>query len=67
MRLFRQLAALALLLAAASPALADIALPKRPGADNNEIRRDLPAARMTTFKLLAVEDSCDAPRNTVDE
>ena len=57
MRLFRQLAALALLLAAASPAFADIALPKRPGADKNEVRRDLPAARMIIERVEGLREA----------
>ena len=57
MRLRKQLAALALLLAAASPALADIALPKKPGADNNEVRRDLPSARMTIERVEGLREA----------
>src|SRR5215207_266804 len=68
MRLFKQLAALALLLAAASPALADIALPKRPGADNNEIRRDLPAARMTIERVEGLREArLQIPRSRLQE
>ena len=57
MRLFKQLAALALLLAAASPAFADIALPKKPAADPNEVRRDLPAARMTIERVEGLREA----------
>src|SRR5215207_8407641 len=68
MRLFKQLAALALLLAAASPALADIALPKKPGADNNEIRRDLPAARMTIERVEGLREArLQIPRSRLQE
>lgn len=57
MRLFKQLAALALLLAAAAPAFADIALPKKPSADNNEIRRDLPYAHMTIERVEGLREA----------
>src|SRR5215216_5723423 len=57
MRLFKQLAALALLLAAASPAFADIALPKKPAADPNEVRRDLPTARMTIERVEGLREA----------
>ena len=57
MRLFKQLATLALLLAAASPAFADIALPKKPGIDNSEIRRDLPFARMTIERVEGLREA----------
>ena len=68
MRLFKQLAALALLLAAASPAFADIALPKRPGADNNGIRRDLPAARMTIERVEGLREArLQIPRSRLQE
>ena len=68
MRLFRQLAALALLLAAAAPAFADIALPKRPGADNNEIRRDLPTARMTIERVEGLREArLQIPRSRLQE
>ena len=69
MRLFKQLAALALLLlAAASPALADIALPKRPGADNNEVRRDLPSARMTIERVEGLREArLQIPRSRLQE
>jgi hypothetical protein len=68
MRLRKQLAALALLLAAASPAFADIALPKRPGADLNEIRRDLPAARMTIERVEGLREArLQIPRSRLQE
>jgi hypothetical protein len=68
MRLFKQLAALALLLAAASPAFADIALPKRPGADNSGIRRDLPAARMTIERVEGLREArLQIPRSRLQE
>ncbi len=57
MRLFKQLAALALLLAAASPAFADIALPKKPANNPNEIRRDLPTARMTIERVEGLREA----------
>ena len=67
MRLFRQLAALALLLAAASPAFADIALPKKP-ADNNEIRRDLPTARMIIERVEGLREArLQIPRSRLQE
>jgi hypothetical protein len=68
MRLCKQLAALALLLAAASPAFADIALPKKPGADPNEIRRDLPAARMTIERVEGLREArLQIPRSRLQE
>lgn len=57
MRLFKQLAALALLLAAASPAFADIALPKKPANNPNEIRRDLPTARMVIERVEGLREA----------
>jgi hypothetical protein len=57
MRLFRKLAALALLLAAASPAFADIALPKQPTHNNNEVRRDLPHSRMTIERVEGLREA----------
>lgn len=57
MRLFRQLAALALLLAAASPAFADIALPKKPADNPNAIRRDLPTARLTIERVEGLREA----------
>ena len=68
MRLFRQLAALALLLAAASPAFADIALPKKPGADPSEVRRDLPAARMVIERVEGLREArLQIPRPRLQE
>ncbi|MDT5271998.1 MAG: hypothetical protein QOH49_4184 [Acidobacteriota bacterium] len=68
MRLFKQLATLALLLAAASPAFADIALPKKPGTDNNEIRRDLPFARMTIERVEGLREArLQIPRARLQE
>ena len=68
MRLFKQLAALALLLAAASPAFADVALPKKPGADPNEIRRDLPTARMTIERVEGLREArLQIPRSRLQE
>jgi hypothetical protein len=68
MRLFKQLAALAVLLAAASPAFADIALPKKPGADPNEIRRDLPTARMTIERVEGLREArLQIPRSRLQE
>lgn len=57
MRLSKHFAVLALLLAAASPAFADIALPKKPGADNNEIRRDLPTARLIIERVEGLREA----------
>ena len=57
MRLCKQLAALALLLAAASPAFADIALPKKPTPEPNEVRRDLPTARMTIERVEGLREA----------
>ncbi|MFL6333173.1 MAG: hypothetical protein ACJ754_07495 [Pyrinomonadaceae bacterium] len=56
MRLLKQLAVLTLLLAAASPAFADIALPKKP-ADPNEVRRDLPTARLTIERVEGLREA----------
>ena len=68
MRLSKQLAALALLLAAASPAFADIALPKRPGPDNSQIRRDLPIARMTIERVEGLREArLQIPRSRLQE
>ncbi|HEX8337375.1 MAG TPA: hypothetical protein VF621_11640 [Pyrinomonadaceae bacterium] len=69
MRLFRQFAALALLLAAASPAFADIALPRRPGHDNNnEVRRDLPHSRMTIERVEGLREArLQIPRSQLRE
>ena len=68
MRLFRQLAALVLLLAAASPAFADIALPKKPGANPNEIRRDLPTARMVIERVEGLREArLQIPRSRLQE
>jgi hypothetical protein len=57
MRLFKQLAVLALLLAAAAPAFADIALPKKPDANNNEVRRDLPFSRMSIERVEGLREA----------
>src|SRR4051794_20850308 len=57
MRLFKNFAAFALLLAAAAPAFADIALPKKPTPDPNEIRRDLPTARMTIERVEGLREA----------
>jgi hypothetical protein len=68
MRLFKQVAALALLLAAASPAFADIALPRKPGADHNEIRRDLPTARLTIERVEGLREArLQIPRSRLQE
>jgi len=66
MRLFRQLAALALLLAAASPAFADIALPKQP-RPNNEVRYDLPFSRMTIERVEGLREArLQIPRSQLE-
>src|SRR5215218_8010014 len=58
MRLFKNFAALALLLlAAASPASADIALPKQPGHNNSEVRSDLPFSRMTIERVEGLREA----------
>jgi hypothetical protein len=69
MRLFKHLAALALLLAAAAPAFADIALPKKPAADkNSEVRRDLPFARMTIERVEGLREArLQIPRARLQE
>jgi hypothetical protein len=68
MRLFKQLAAFALLLAAASPAFADIALPKQPKHNNNEVRRDLPHSRMTIERVEGLREArLQIPRSQVQE
>ena len=68
MRLFRQLAALALLLAAtAAPAFADIALPKQPKQNNNEVRYDLPFTRMTIERVEGLgEARLQIPRSQLE-
>lgn len=68
MRLFKNLAALAVLLAAASPAFADIALPKRPADNPNEVRRDLPTARMTIERVEGLREArLQIPRSRLQE
>lgn len=68
MRLFKKLAALALLLAAASPALADIALPRNPSVNKNEVRTDLPAARMTIERVEGLREArLQIPRSRLQE
>lgn len=68
MRLFRRLAALAIVLAAASPAFADIALPKNPSTNNNEIRRDLPISRMTIERVEGLREArLQIPRSRLQE
>lgn len=68
MRRFRQFAALALLLAAASPAFADIALPKNPGVNNGEVRRDLPSARMSIERVEGLREArLQIPRSRLQE
>ncbi|HEX8149068.1 MAG TPA: hypothetical protein VF591_17930 [Pyrinomonadaceae bacterium] len=57
MRLFKHFAALALLLAAASPAFADIALPRQPTRNNNEVRSDLPFSRMTIERVEGLREA----------
>jgi len=60
--------ALALLLAAAAPAFADIALPKKPGADPNEVRRDLPTARMVIERVEGLREArLQIPRSRLQE
>ena len=69
MRLLRQFAALALLLlAAAAPAFADIALPKRPPVNNSEVRRDLPTSRMTIERVEGLREArLQIPRGQIEE
>lgn len=57
MRLFKHCAALALLLVAASPVCADIALPKQPSHNNNEVRSDLPFSRMTIERVEGLREA----------
>lgn len=58
MRLFKHFAALAVLLLASSPVLADIALPDRPKPPrNSEIRRDLPHSRMTIERVEGLREA----------
>jgi hypothetical protein len=57
MRPFKHFAALAVLLAVASPALADIALPKQPARNNNEVRYDLPFSRMTIERVEGLREA----------
>ena len=68
MRLFRRLAALAVVLAAASPAFADIALPKNPTSNNSEIRSDLPVSRMTIERVEGLREArLQIPRARLQE
>ena len=70
MRLFRQLAALALLLTAASPVFADIALPRQPSHNNNNnaVRRDLPYSRMTIERVEGLREArLQIPRARLQE
>jgi len=58
MRLFKHFAALAALLFASSPALADIALPDRPKPPRNaEVRRDLPYSRLTIERVEGLREA----------
>ncbi|HEX8190097.1 MAG TPA: hypothetical protein VF586_17200 [Pyrinomonadaceae bacterium] len=57
MRLFRHFAALAVLVAAASPAFADIALPRQPSPNKNEVRYDLPFSRMTIERVEGLREA----------
>jgi hypothetical protein len=58
MRLFRHFAALALLLAVASPAFADIALPNSKKArPDGEVRYDLPFSRMTIERVEGLREA----------
>ncbi|HEX8351563.1 MAG TPA: hypothetical protein VF611_01470 [Pyrinomonadaceae bacterium] len=60
MRLFKHFAALAALLFASSPALADIALPKSPTTQpprNSEVRRDLPYAQMSIERVEGLREA----------
>ena len=68
MRLFKNFAALALLLIVASPAFADIALPKPPRNDPNEVRRDLPSARMTIERVEGLREArLQIPRSRLQD
>lgn len=68
MRLSKPFAVLALLLAIASPAFADIALPKRPADNPNEVRRDLPTARMTIERVEGLREArLQIPRSRLQE
>jgi hypothetical protein len=67
MSLFRKLAACALLLAAAPPAFADIALPKPPSRNNNEVRYDLPFTRMTIERVEGLREArLQIPRSQLE-
>ena len=69
MRPFRRFAALAVLLLAAAPALADIALPanRRP-RPNNEVRRDLPYSRMTIERVEGLREArLQIPRSQLEQ
>jgi hypothetical protein len=58
MRLFKHFAALAALLFASSPALADIALPPRTKPPRNaEVRRDLPHSRLTIERVEGLREA----------
>lgn len=58
MRLFRHFAALALLLAAAAPVFADIALPNnRRARPDSEVRSDLPFSRMTIERVEGLREA----------
>ena len=69
MRLFKHFAALAVLLLASSPALADIALPDRPKPPrNSEIRRDLPHSRLTIERVEGLREArLQIPRSRLQE
>jgi hypothetical protein len=69
MRLFRFTAALALLLlVAASPAFADIALPKTNEPRLGEVRRDLPSSRMSIERVEGLREArLQIPRSQLAE
>ena len=68
MRLFRHLAALALLLAVAAPAFADIALPNNKKArPDGEVRYDLPYSRMTIERVEGLREArLQIPRSQLE-
>jgi hypothetical protein len=68
MRPFRHLAALALLLAVAAPAFADIALPNNKKArPDGEVRYDLPYSRMTIERVEGLREArLQIPRSQLE-
>jgi hypothetical protein len=67
MRLFKHFAVFALLLVAATPVFADLALPKKP-RPNSEVRYDLPFSRMTIERVEGLREArLQIPRSQLEQ